>query len=155
MRSPISTLFITIMIVFPFFLSSCTKEESEETTSPKEQSEQSTSQEPSVEDVRYYVKYDIAASYANRVNYSYDISYTKDNGVGSISQSNVFGSGFSWDGTYGPFKKNDKIKLSCSASIAMDITASISVSRNQEPFAIKAEFRKSSKECLLEYTIDF
>ena len=51
--------------------------------------------------------------------------------------------------------KSDKIKLSCSASIAMDITASISVSRNQEPFAIKAEFRKSSKECLLEYTIDF
>jgi hypothetical protein len=97
----------------------------------------------------------LSASYANRVNYSYDISYTKDNGVGSISQSNVFGSGFSWDGTYGPFKKNDKIKLSCSASIAMDITASISVSRNQEPFAIKAEFRKSSKECLLEYTIDF
>lgn len=155
MKNRIFTLIIATMTAFSFILSSCSKEGNEDTISPNDQPEQTTAQETPIEDVRYYVKYNIEANSAYRVNYSYNLSYSKDNGSGNITESNVFGGGFSWDGTYGPFKKNDKVQLSLSLSTKMNITAQISVSRNEEPFTTKAEFKQSSDRCSLEYTIDF
>ena len=101
----------------------------------------------------YYVKYSVSngkqisyASYNERT-----IIYTtpeRDNSI-ETRQSE-------WEGTYGPFKKGDKVILSIRVTMARNSTnASISVCKNSEPFAVKAECSEVKDGASLHYVIDY
>lgn len=143
-NSFLSCALITIMALLFF---SCSKDNEEVSIAPIDAVEQNTQQETKDNNARYYVKYEVEASTAHRVSFTYNISYTKDSGVGNV-QERLYSSDFSWNDTYGPFKKGDKVSLSCSLSTPMDITASIHVCRNDEPFAAKAEYKKMERDVL-------
>lgn len=59
-----------------------------------------------------------------------------------------------WEGTYGPFKKGDKVYMKFTSFGYYNATGRLSVSKNKEAFTIKAELW-NSEGGLLEYTIDF
>ena len=59
-----------------------------------------------------------------------------------------------WEGTYGPFKKGDKVYMTLSSSGRCNSIGRLSVSKNREAFAIKDEFWYSTNG-RLEYTIDY
>lgn len=142
-----------MLIISVCSLFSCSKDE--ETTDRIEKDTSSSTTTPDTkEEVRYYVKYELSAYSPAQGYNNITISYSDVKGTKSIS-FDEYGRGKTWNGIYGPFKKNDHILLSCTISRAMDITASVSVSRNNEPFAIKAESKMESQNCKLEYTIDY
>lgn len=149
MRKIISLL----LIISVCSLFSCSKDEEPENKTDIEKTYTTTTPNTK-EEVRYYVKYELSAYSPGQGNNHITISYSDVNGLKTIG-FDEYGRGRSWDGTYGPFKKNDHVFLSCSVNREMDITASISVSRNNEPFAIKAEYKQESNNCKIEYTIDF
>lgn len=122
----VSSLMIISLLV-TFTLSSCNEEEIE--INP-----------PAISD-NYYVKYVISSSYPNIFsNWSVTTpegEYTK-NGYQTRR----------WEQTYGPVKKGFK----CAAKVGNGApTIEIYVSKNQEPFAVKATKLGSSAS----YTIDF
>ena len=59
-----------------------------------------------------------------------------------------------WDGTYGPFKRGDKVYMIISASGKYSTNARLSVSKNKEAFAIKDEFRDATGG-ILDYIINY
>lgn len=59
-----------------------------------------------------------------------------------------------WEGTYGPFKKGDKVYMRFSSVGKYNATGRLSVSKNKEAFTIKDEIW-NSESGKLEYTIDF
>lgn len=59
-----------------------------------------------------------------------------------------------WEGTYGPFKKGDKVYMKGSSNLGCRSSGKISVCKNSEPFSIKAEKTKLLK-LELSYTIDY
>lgn len=132
-----------IMLFYLLFSSACTDD------TPI----QDNPQEQPVEETRYYVKYEVKSKFGNRVFAKQNIVYTTDTGSQNYSQESYSTTSFEWEGTYGPFKKGDAVKLEVSNSI-MDISGRIYVSRDKEPFVIKAE--GSGKKILsLQYSIDF
>lgn len=86
----------------------------------------------------YYVKYE-ASSYAGNGTFGYiSVQYTKENLTnGSISKENRNSKGCSWEGTFGPFKKGDFVRLRVGGSYKL--TGRIYVALNNEPFVLKAE----------------
>jgi len=142
-----------LLIIIVFALFSCSKDE-EPTDKVNKDTTSSTTTSETKEEVRYYVKYELSAYYPVFVNYHLSISYSDVKGAKAIGFEEG-GNGKTWEGTYGPFKKNDHVFLSCIVNKKMDITAKISVSRNDEPFAIKAETKQESENCKIEYTIDY
>lgn len=105
-----------------------------------------------IEDVRYYVKYEVDLTGSTN-NHTYKIEYLTQDGAKLISEKK-YGRSFYWDGTYGPFKKNDKVSLSVSTGGTLKVNARISVSREKEPFAIRAE-TISGDGASLNYIINF
>lgn len=101
----------------------------------------------------YYVKYEVNSKFGNRVTASQTIKFTTEKGVESYKQESRATTSMNWEGTYGPFKKGDFISLSVSNSI-MDIHGRIYISREKEPFVIKAE-GSGKKNLNLQTTIDF
>ena len=102
----------------------------------------------------YYVKYEVQVSkqisYAARTERV--ITYTDIDKENTITVTNK-----EWEGTYGPFKKGQTVNLSLSTTTNLNKNASItriSVSKNKEPFVIKAEDRDITSS-YLSYTIDF
>ena len=146
-----TVLFLLIISVCSFV--SCTKDE--EPADKTNQETPSAAPTPDTkEEVRYYVKYELSA-YSAGQGYNYiTISYSDVDGPKAIG-FDEYGRGRAWEGIYGPFKKNDHVFLSCIVNRAMNLTEKISVSRNDEPFTIKAEYNKESENCKIEYTIDF
>lgn len=59
-----------------------------------------------------------------------------------------------WDGTYGPFKRGDRVYMIISATGRYSTNARLSISKNKEAFAIKDEFRDATGG-ILEYTINY
>lgn len=131
-------------------MASCGKEEVEEVKIPNNLADQSTEQPKNTD--TYYVKYEVQNGNIINTSIRYNernITYKDINNLYTITTRDE------WEGTYGPFKKGDKVNLRVITSMYRNYTnARISVSKNKEAFAIKAEKRESNK-IDLEYTIDF
>ena len=131
------------------FMASCSKDDIEEVKTLNNEDDKTTEQPQNADN--YYVKYEVKtgtqisyASYTERT-----ITYKDVDKEQSITTRQE------WDGTYGPFKKGDKVYLRINSNYGKHNTnARISVSKNKEAFAIKAEVRESEK-INLEYTIDY
>ena len=104
---------------------------------------------------RYYVKYEVDF-YTQHTNTVKNIDFTTEKGKESISFTEWTKSK-SWEGTYGPVDKKFVASISCTVpdyQYNSEIHARIYLSREKEPFVIKAE--GSGKYSLnLQATIDF
>lgn len=137
-----SLLLLFFSFLFYSFLSSCS---SDDDITPQEES------------VRYYVKYEVSI-YTWHTNINRTITFTDEKGTQTlVNKDNV--REINWEGTYGPVDKNFVASLHCETAQLDDtaIHARIYVSREKEPFVIKAEGtnNKNSKELSLTYKIDF
>ncbi len=100
---------------------------------------------------RYYVRYEAE----NGSQISYDKTTTRE-----VTLKNVYDeeklnlSSGEWSATYGPFRYGVKVYLKIKTVGKYNSNARICVSKNQEPFVIKAEQRESTN-IELEYTINF
>ena len=139
--------FIFVVMV-SLILSSCTKNEEEmDVVNPPQQT---VSQEES----RYYIKYEVDSSSKNVFSsyvYEQTIRFTTDKETEQIVLKGE--RGYTWDATYGPFKKGDKVSLFVSEAI--NNHARIYASIDKEPFVIKAEDSQNNSPINLSYTIDF
>ena len=109
------------------------------------------------ESARYYVKYEVKIQ-TQHINADRTISYTDEKGKHSFTNSEWMKS-MEWDGTYGPVDKNFVASLSCQTAYDdnTQIYARIYVSREKEPFVVKAEGNNEKGRCSLSlyYKIDF
>ncbi len=127
-------LFSILLVTMSVVLNSCGKDD-----------------EPSSKD-KYFVKYELKTS----SQYSFSnvlVEVTTENGIQKLDVSR------NWDGTFGPFeygsplifkvtKENDYYALT-------KFTGRISVSKNNEPFVLKAEKQANGEALSMTYTIDF
>lgn len=122
--------------------SSCSKEDDEKIVETNESA-------------RYYVKYEVKYN-TYHYNASRVIKFATENGIQTldlVKQSNEV----SWEGTYGPVNKNFVASINCDTpgyNYSSTIHARIYVSREKEPFVIKAE-GENSHSLVLQYKIDF
>lgn len=104
------------------------------------------------DDACYYVKYEVKSGQlvsTVRQRCIWDITCKDVAKEITISHSN------NWEGTYGPFKKGDKVYLKASrVQGTYNTVARISVSKDNAAFTIKAEADKQGSASL-EYVIDF
>ena len=112
-------------------------------------------QKEEVEESRYYVKYEaqMPSKWTNTIK---TITYASEKGRQEFNTTEK-----SWEGTYGPLKKGDKVYLTIKSQSPDEYNyvqsynkARIYVSRDKEPFVIKAE-REGREDLTLVYTIDF
>jgi hypothetical protein len=123
------------------FMSSCSKEEVKD-----DKEDDKTTEQPQKVD-NYYVKYEVKTVKQVYIE-DKKITYKDVDEEKKIT-------GPDWNGTYGPFKKGDNVYLYVSINNTLNrLSARISVSKNQEPFTIKAESMQTGS-INLEYTIDF
>lgn len=127
-----------ICIISCFVLLSCTKDDDNDNTTYQD-------------DSRYYIKYEVSSKSVDRRNFDQTYTIKTEKGIETIKKTGS--SSYSWEGTYGPFKKGEEVSLLVSSAYFNH--AKISASRNQEPFVIKAEKDIENKEISLSYTIDF
>ena len=116
--------------------------------------------EPQIEESRYYIKYEVTSTSKEQSPIStgspgsiYEQTYTFTTERGTESITKKGDKSYSWEATYGPFKKGTKVSLSVSP--AKINHAKIYASRDKEPFAIKREEEAKNSEISLSYTIDF
>lgn len=103
----------------------------------------------------YYVKYEVTFK-TKHVNTEKIIRFKTENGKERISFTE-WKSSIYWDGTYGPVDKNFRPFISCVVpdyKYASEIHARIYISREKEPFVIKAE-GDGEYSLSLETKIDF
>lgn len=146
--------FAFILLAFAGLLSimimaSCSKDDIEEVETLNNEDDK-TVEQPKNED-NYYVKYEVqSGSQISYASHTERIIKYKD-----VDKEQSITTRQEWDGTYGPFKKGDNVYLRVNSTMAKHNTnARISVSKNKEAFAIKAEKRESST-IDLEYTINY
>ena len=143
----LSYFFLMVILLLPVMIS-CGHNDEE--TTPPVTNQNNDKQEESQNNDSYYVKYE--ATNGKRVSNANTTTrdiYFQD--VNNVSLITVYAN---WEGTYGPFKKGDKVFLKISSYGEFSTNARLSVSKNQEPFAIKGEKRESNS-INLEYVIDF
>ena len=107
-----------------------------------------------VEEHSYYVKYELEAfarSGLGTEKFALTYSFTTDKGIKKETTSES--ASHKWEATYGPFKKGAKVILDVSS--AQHNHARIYVSRDKEPFVIKAESDVEYSPISLQYTIDY
>ena len=112
----------------------------------------SSKEEPQVENNdEYYVKYEF--SMTSRYILENTITFTTEKGAQSVI---IKGKTQSWIATYGPLKKGTKVILNtiCNNNLSATSNARIYVSKNKDPFVIKAE-DSGNHSFDLSYTIDF
>lgn len=105
--------------------------------------------------VRYYVKYEVTFT-TQHLNAPRNITFTNEEGSQTISITD-YAKTITWDRVYGPVDKNFVASLDCnvgSYEYTSNIHAKISMSRDKEPFVIKAE-GSNTKSISLRYKIDF
>ena len=130
---------LIVMLIMTMFVPSCTAE-SELDKEPEESA-------------RYYVKYEVNVQNGWSSKTTHTITFTSEDGPASIvHEVKGFGS-IKWEGTYGPFQKGDKVSLSAKNN-QMDYHGRIYISREKEPFVIKAE-GTGAETLKLQATIDF
>ena len=147
-------LFTFILLAFAgllpiMIMASCSKDDIEEVKNLNNEDDK-TSEQPQNAD-NYYVKYEVHSG--SQISYA---SYTERTiTYKDVVKEQRITTRQGWDGTYGPFKKGDKVYLRVTSNIAKyNTNARISVSKNKEAFTIKAEERESST-INLEYTISY
>ena len=132
--------YLIVMMIMTMFVSSCTAESELDKEVPEESA-------------RYYVKYEVNAQNGWSSKTTHTITFTSEDGPASIvHEVKGFGS-IKWKGTYGPFQKGDKVSLSAK-NHQMDYHGRIYISREKEPFVIKAE-GTGAETLNLQATIDF
>lgn len=78
------------------------------------------------------------------------ITFTSENGTETVTTTAL-----SWDGTYCPLTKGTTIRMNVASKTSGEYNhARIYVSRDKEPFVIKAE-DAGNHDIALSYTIDF
>ena len=133
-------------LLYITFIASCSKDEGNDDVKDDVEDNKTTKQPQEVDN--YYVQYEVLTEKLVYICDKY-ITY-KD-----VDQGKEITTSQEWSGTYGPFKKGDKVYLRVSSPNARNNTnARISVSKNEEPFTIKAETIESPS-INLEYTIAF
>lgn len=151
---------LVLMFTVILLASSCSKEEeSNNSNLPNKEvnngsstnNKESNNSTPTNND-NYYVKYEVLngtqQTYGTRTERT---AIFKDvNKEVKVEITNVLG----WEGTYGPFKKGDKVYMRFSSVGKYNATGRLSVSKNKEAFTIKAELW-NTESGRLEYTIDF
>lgn len=107
------------------------------------------------EEVRYYVKYEtqMPSKWTNTIK---TITFASEKGKQTFNTTEK-----SWEATYGPLKKGEKVYLTIKSNSPDEYNyvqsynhARIYVSRDKEPFVIKAE-DEGRNDLTLVYTIDF
>lgn len=152
---------LIILTTIPFILlSGCSKDDellnnknsTNSNTSKEEEKDNNTT--PEKEENIYYVKYEVYMRDASSVPVTRDIKFTSEKGEQTITTYND-----SWTGIYGPFKKGAKLSLTAKGNLVANTAESyiiISVSRNNEPFSVKAEKREKGGDLLsVNYTINY
>ena len=147
-------LFAFILLAFAgllpiMIMSSCSKDDIEEVNNLNNEDDKTVVQPQNTDN--YYVKYEVKSG--SQVSYA---TYTERTiTYRDVDKEQSITTRQGWDGTYGPFKKGDKVYLRITSKMAQYNTiARISVSKNKEAFAIKAEEREATT-INLEYTIDY
>lgn len=115
----------------------------------------SCSDDDNVEPARYYVQYDVTFT-TQHVNANREIKVATEKGIQTISLENQAQT-VTWSRTYGPVNKNFLTSIECSTpgyTYRSTIHAKISVSREKEPFVLKAE-NEGDHSVALSYKIDF
>lgn len=140
----INKLFALTLFLFSMSFVCCSSDDESE--------QENVSQE---EDVRYYVKYEMEMP-SLHINVTKDISFVSENGSETFNTMDK-----TWEGTYGPLKKGTKLYLNVVSRSPTEYSysqtnnhARIYVSRDKEPFVIKAE-DTGKHDISLSYTIDF
>lgn len=155
---------IIILTTIPFILlSGCSKEDellnnrnanNEDSTSSNTSKEENNNDTPEKEENIYYVKYEVYMKDASSAPITREIKFTLEKGEQTITTYND-----SWTGIYGPFKKGAKLSLTAKGNLVANTAESyiiISVSRNNEPFSVKAEEREKGGDLLsVNYTISY
>lgn len=142
-----------LMLMFALILltSSCSKDEESNNNTPTN-NEESNNNAPTSND-NYYVKYEVLNGKKKEVTSGIKTERTvtlKDvNREITIQIASV-----PWEGTYGPFKKGDKVYMTLISQGDYNSIGRLSVSKNKEAFAIKDEFWYSNSGSLA-YTIDY
>lgn len=112
-------------------------------------------QKEEVEDTRYYVKYELEmpSKWTNTIK---KITYASEKGRQEFNTTEK-----SWEGTYGPLKKGDKVYLTIKSNNPDEYNyvqsynkARIYVCREKEPFVVKAE-DEGRKDLTLVYSINY
>ena len=139
--------FIMISLLGCINIISCGGDEPEDPQKPI------TPEQP--EETRYYVKYEIEMP-SQLINTEKSISYVSEKGDQSFKTTDK-----KWQGTYGPLKKGNRVYLIIKSNSPDEYNnvksynrAKIYISRDKEPFVIKAE-DEGRKDLSLTYTIDF
>lgn len=152
---------LIILTTIPFILlSGCSKDDellnnensTNSNTSKEEEKDNNTT--PEKEENIYYVKYEVYMRDTSSVPVTREIKFTSEKREQAITTYND-----SWTGIYGPFKKGAKLSLTAKGSLVTNKVESyiiISVSRNNEPFSVKAEKREKGGDLLsVNYTINY
>ena len=154
----LKALAITAITILGVLSTSCKETNDEppfsQTTNPdQETSGDNEIEEDKTEKTRYYVKYEVhvtdAWAFIKNI-----ITYQTDTGIKSAS---ITGN-TSWSATYGPLDYGQTVSLKINrdgsySDVGIN-NARISVSKNSEPFTIKAE-DAGDKNISLTYKIDF
>ncbi|MBR5656068.1 MAG: hypothetical protein IKW98_05215 [Prevotella sp.] len=148
-KEAISYILMLIIALFPI-MTACGGDDDDVTVKPPvntNTNEEVTSPESND---NYYVKYEVEEGSQNSYGRAERTVVYKD-----VKEEKKITVKSTWDGTYGPFKKGDKVYLKAkSSSVYFKSNARISVSKNKEAFAIQAEERES-EDIKLEYVIDY
>ena len=132
---------LLFLFFLPFVVCSCSSDEEDD--------------KRIVEEHSYYVKYEITASgytnFGHSISFALTYTFTTDTGNKTVTTGQA--KDHNWEATYGPFKKGKKILLDVSK--ANRNHARIYVSRDKEPFVIKAESDVEYSPISLQYTIDY
>ena len=122
-------IILLFSIVAALFMAGCTKDNEQ--------------QEPTGNDVRYYVRYEVSASSIHIG--TMDVSVSTEKGTQSFQTSSKL-----FSETFGPVAKGFTAKVSATSNYGASFISSIYVCRGEEPFVLKATGTSSA-----EYVIDF
>ena len=123
MKKPIVTLFVIATIPLLLFCS-CTKEQKDNDGIENPNYGKNTgynendNSDKGNSEKTFYVKYEMNVSYSrNDKAYKLLLKYISESGEKTLNKDLTRKKKFSWDGTFGPFKKGQQVKLDCNTDI--------------------------------------
>ena len=134
---------LLLLMSATFVFVSCSKDDNEDVVNNIE------------EDTRYYVKYEVKITSLHTGVYR-TYTFNTENGE-QVEKTKNSSRTTAWEGTYGPVKKGFLAKFTCKidgSELDNTCQARIYVSREKEPFVVKAESSGTNK-INISYKIDF